>query len=64
VRVAAAPVAGKANEALCKLIAKEVGVGRSRVTIAHGASSRDKLVRVTGIPQAALKLALGLRAAL
>jgi uncharacterized protein len=60
VHVVAPPVEGKANEALCRLIAKRARVGRSRVTIARGASSRDKLVRVEGVGQAALRRALGL----
>ncbi|MEZ5075850.1 MAG: DUF167 domain-containing protein [Solirubrobacterales bacterium] len=48
-RVTAAPVDGKANKALCRLIAKRVGVAPSRVSVARGAKSRDKLVRVEGI---------------
>lgn len=45
-RVSAAPVDGKANKALCRLIAKHVGVAPSRVTIVRGEKSRDKVVRV------------------
>lgn len=54
-RVTAPPVDGKANAALRKLIAKRVGVSRSRVAIARGEKSRDKLVRVEGLDDAALR---------
>jgi len=54
-RVSAPPVDGKANRALCRLIAKRVGVAPSRVTVARGIKSRDKLVRVEGVKDATLK---------
>ena len=60
VRVTAPPVDGKANEALCRLIAERAGVGRRAVEVARGASSRDKVVRVEGIDDASLRRALGL----
>lgn len=62
IRVTAPPVEGRANEALCKLIAKRAGVARGQVAIVRGAGSRDKLVRVEGIAPAALRRALGLPA--
>jgi uncharacterized protein len=46
VRVTAPPVDGKANEALCRLIAKHVGVPPSRVSVVTGHRSRDKVVRI------------------
>jgi uncharacterized protein YggU (UPF0235/DUF167 family) len=49
VRVAAAPEQGRANAAVCDLIASVAGVGRSEVRVVVGASSRDKLVEVDGI---------------
>lgn len=58
VRVTAPPVDGKANKALCKLIAKRVGVAPSRVSVVRGEKSRDKLVRVEGVDSAALQEAL------
>lgn len=54
-RVSAPPVDGKANRALCRLIAKRVGVAPSRVTVVRGQKSRDKLVRVDGADDAGLK---------
>ena len=58
VRVTAAPVDGKANRALCRLIAKRVGVGPSRVSVVRGEKSREKLIRVDGIEQAQVEAAL------
>jgi uncharacterized protein (TIGR00251 family) len=58
-RVTAPPVDGKANAALCKLIARRAGVASSRVTIVRGETSRQKLVRVEGIDDVALRTALG-----
>jgi len=49
VRVSAPPVDGKANQAVCRLIARAVGVGRTRVTVVRGERSRDKVVRIDGV---------------
>ena len=59
IRVSAPPVDGKANAALCALVAERAGVPRSRVQVVRGAAARDKLVRVEGIDDAALREALG-----
>jgi uncharacterized protein YggU (UPF0235/DUF167 family) len=61
--VAAPPLEGRANDALCKLIARRAGVGRGAVSVVRGERSRDKLVRVEGIDEVQLRSALGLRAA-
>jgi uncharacterized protein (TIGR00251 family) len=58
VRVTAPPVAGRANRALCKLVAQRAGVAASRVSVARGERSRDKLVVVEGIEPEALAAAL------
>jgi uncharacterized protein (TIGR00251 family) len=59
VRVTAPPVDGRANVALCRLIAKRARVGVRSVTIVRGESAREKLVRVEGIALTELRLALG-----
>jgi len=46
VHVTAAPEDGKANRAVVTLVAKALGVAKSRVTLVRGATSRDKLVRI------------------
>jgi uncharacterized protein (TIGR00251 family) len=58
-RVCAAPVDGEANRALCRLIARRVGVAASRVEVIRGERGRDKLVRVSGLDAARLLEALG-----
>ncbi len=60
VDVAAAPVEGQANMALCKLIAKRAGIARGRVSVVRGERSRDKIVRVEGLALDELRRALGL----
>jgi uncharacterized protein (TIGR00251 family) len=60
VRVTAAPVDGRANAALCRLIAKRARVGVRSVSVVRGAATRQKVVRIEGIGAAALRDALGL----
>jgi uncharacterized protein len=59
IRVTAPPVDGKANDALCRLVAKAAGVPPSRVSVVRGRSARDKVVRVEGVEIDALRAALG-----
>jgi uncharacterized protein (TIGR00251 family) len=49
VRVSAPPAEGRANAALCRLIAKRARVGVRRVSIVRGAGARDKIVRIEGV---------------
>jgi hypothetical protein len=51
VRVTAPPVDDAANRALIKLIAKRVGVPRSRVRIARGARGRRKRIEIDASPE-------------
>jgi uncharacterized protein len=60
VRVTAPPLDGRANDALCRLIARRARVGVQRVSIVRGARAREKLVRVEGIGAAELRRALEL----
>jgi len=48
VRVNAPPVDGKANAALCRLLAKRLGVPARAVAVVRGASARDKVVEIAG----------------
>jgi uncharacterized protein len=50
-RVSAPPLDGRANRALCRLIARHAGVPPSAVQIASGTRSRVKLVRIHGVAQ-------------
>jgi uncharacterized protein len=60
IRVTAPPVDGKANDALCRLIAKRAGVAPSRVRVIRGQTSREKTVSVEGVETAQLRAALDL----
>jgi len=59
VRTTAPPVAGQANDAVCRLIADAVGVARTQVQVVGGAHGREKTIRVTGLPADVLLRALG-----
>jgi uncharacterized protein len=59
VRVAAAPVDGRANEALLHLLAKTVGVAPSRVALVSGAQARTKIVDIDGVSAKEARRALG-----
>jgi uncharacterized protein len=50
VRVSAAPSEGEANAALCRLVAKAVGVPPRDVAISAGAKARIKRLAVAGDP--------------
>jgi uncharacterized protein (TIGR00251 family) len=58
-RVSAPPADGRANHALCKLIARAAGVAPSKVSIVRGEHSRDKVVRIEGVDGTALRARLG-----
>ena len=58
IRLAAPPVDGEANEELVRFLAKTLGVPKSAVTIARGATGRRKVVRVEGASVAAAEKGL------
>lgn len=58
VRVSAPPVDGRANAALCKLLAKRLRVANGRVAVVRGETSRSKTVRVEGMSSGQLREAL------
>ena len=62
VRLAAPPVDGAANEALCRFLADRLGVPVADVTVARGQSGRRKLVDIDGIDAAGARRRLGLLA--
>lgn len=49
IAVTAAPVDGKANEAMIRFLAKAFGVSKSSIGIRKGATSRNKLVEIAGM---------------
>ena len=64
VAVRAPPEDGKANAALCKVIAREFGLRPAQVSLHSGATSRNKCFRLEGLRRAGVeeKLLVLLRA--
>jgi len=58
IRLNAPPVEGKANEALVRFLAKELGVSRGSVTLVSGEKGRNKIVRIDGMTSEAVLSAL------
>lgn len=58
VHVTAAPEDGKANSAVCALLAKALGVPKSAVRVLRGETSRDKVIEVDDVDGSAVE-ALG-----
>jgi uncharacterized protein (TIGR00251 family) len=59
-RVSAPPADGKANAAVCALIAKQLGLPKRAVQLERGATSREKVVSVKGMADTEVKRCLGL----
>jgi len=55
VRVAARPVDGAANAALTRLLAAELGIAPTRISIVRGLHARAKTIEVSGLDAAALR---------
>lgn len=51
IRLTAPPVEGEANDACLAFLAKLLDLAPSRLAIIHGARSRTKLIRITGLTQ-------------
>lgn len=58
-RVTAPASEGRANEALCRLLAKRLRLPRSSVTVVRGHRSRDKLLEIDGLDSTTLLERLG-----
>lgn len=50
-RVAAVPSDGQANEAILQLLAKQLSVPKSRITLTGGATSRNKTYEIEDMEQ-------------
>jgi uncharacterized protein (TIGR00251 family) len=59
IALTAPPVDGRANQACVEFFADLLGLPRSSITIASGQSSRNKVIRVTGISADELRRRLG-----
>ena len=60
VQVTAPPLDGRANDAVCRLLAKTLRIAPGLVTVVGGQHSRDKLVRVRGRSPAEVAKLLGI----
>ena len=60
IHITAPPEKGKANKAIVKLLAKQIGVGTSKITIIRGSTSSTKTLHVEGMDDARLKQVLNL----
>jgi uncharacterized protein len=49
VRVAAPPEGGRANDAVVRLLADTLDIGRDAVTLVSGHGGRDKIVELVGL---------------
>lgn len=52
VRIKAVPDRGKANKAIITLIAIQLGIAKSNISIETGETSRDKKLMIVGDPEA------------
>jgi len=59
VKVHAPALEGRANDELLDFLAAQLGVPRRSVTLLRGDKSRQKVVRITGLDEAVLRLRLG-----
>ncbi len=59
VRVAVAPEGGKANAAVCALVAGSLGVPKSAVRVARGLTSRHKQLEIGGVSERDVLSAFG-----
>ncbi len=60
VHVTAPPEKGKANKAIVKLLAKQIGVGTTKIAIIRGSTSSTKMLRIEGIDGVQLKQSLNI----
>lgn len=51
----AAPTDGQANEAVCQILAKKIGIAKSKVSVIKGRTSRSKTIEVLDLEPATLQ---------
>jgi uncharacterized protein (TIGR00251 family) len=52
IRISAPPEDGRANQAICRLLASELGIRPSAIAITRGGSSPEKTLTLAGITEA------------
>jgi len=48
-RLSAPPVDGEANEECIRFLSKALGIGKGQVEIVSGLTSRNKIIRISGV---------------
>ena len=56
--VMAAPTDGQANEAVIRIVAKHLGIAKSRISVARGQASREKTLAIEGMDLAEVRIKL------
>ncbi len=59
VRVTAAPEGGRANAAVCRVVADALGVAKSAVSVVRGQTARHKTLEVSGLGTSEITDAFG-----
>jgi uncharacterized protein (TIGR00251 family) len=56
------PVEGAANDALLALLAQRLGISKRNISLVHGATSRQKIIELSGItpPELERRLSAGI----
>lgn len=62
VKVHAPALEGRANEALCAIVARQLGLPKGSVTLVRGARSRTKLLAVSGLADGEMRARVAARA--
>jgi uncharacterized protein len=55
IEVTAVPESGRANRAVCELIAEAVGAPRQQVSVVRGETSRRKQIEIEGVDAAEIR---------
>ena len=59
IKLRAPPVEGRANEALVEFLSEQLDLPRRAISLVHGDTSRQKLLRIEGLDLAAVRARLG-----
>lgn len=62
IKVTVPPAEGRANEACCALLARTLGLAKSRLRVWRGLKSRQKIIEIDGIDEKELAEKLNLSA--
>ena len=58
IKLRAPAMEGKANAALCSFLAEQLNIPQRAIVLEHGQRSRDKVVRIDGLSEEAIRRSL------